>query len=224
MILSIQSWPRKHFVELDSVCICKVAPNWNCNYYCLVDYYVRYVIILILERAFRLNTRSNVSSLWWITACIIYRFAMIVTTEPSVLFDSQWNLNRENATNYCAYQIWWKYSRSRHATDFSPHICWSCRTKKKIIEQCNKWLILYEKKQQKNLITELRKFNLNSIEKFNFNSDPFDYLESVKLLRIKETREKERKKNYFVINNGITKNTLNRTETVIEKRIQVKAL
>lgn len=85
-------------------------------------------------------------------------------------------------------------------------------------------MILYEKKQQKNLITELRKFNLNSIEKFNFNSDPFDYLESVKLLRIKETREKERKKNYFVINNGITKNTLNRTETVIEKRIQVKAL
>lgn len=92
------------------------------------------------------------------------------------------------------------------------------QNEKKIIEQCNKWLILYEKKQQKNLITELRKFNLNSIEKFNFNSDPFDYLESVKLLRIKETREKERKKNYFVINNGITKNTLNRTETVIEKK------
>lgn len=77
---------------------------------------------------------------------------------------------------------------------------------------------LWKKKQQKNLITELRKFNLNSIEKFNFNSDPFDYLESVKLLRIKETQEKERKKNYFVINNGITKNTLNRTETVIEKK------
>lgn len=54
-----------------------------------------------------------------------------------------------------------------------------------------------KKKQQKNLITELRKFNLNSIEKFNFNSDPFDYLESVKLLRIKETQEKERKKKLF---------------------------
>lgn len=66
---------------------------------------------------------------------------------------------------------------------------------RKKIEQCNKWLILYEKKQQKNLITELRKFNLNSIEKFNFNSDPFDYLESVKLYWVAKKRnaqERER--------------------------------